>query len=76
MLPLHAGSAILLSMCTFVIGYGLGWLHKKPPTRFHIVHVPKDLPPGATFPYTTPDGQTTVLVMPDDVDTIRKNGGA
>lgn len=53
MLPLHAGSAILLSMCTFCIGYGLGYLQNdKPKTKTLVITVP---PAGAK----EPDNPTT-----------------
>lgn len=53
MLPLHAGSAILLSMCTFCIGYGLGWLHRPRKTDIHVVRVPGDQP-GVVVEFKTP----------------------
>lgn len=44
MLPLHAGTAILLSMCFFCIGYGLGYLHRPRKRDTVIVRVPRDRP--------------------------------
>lgn len=41
MLPLHAASAIVLSMCMFVVGFGLGYAMRKPKVITRTVTIPK-----------------------------------
>jgi hypothetical protein len=49
MLPLHAGSAILMSMCSFCIGYGIGYLQQPKPKIVTIT-----TPPPADGPSPVP----------------------
>lgn len=41
MLPLHAASAIVLSMCMFVVGFGLGYVMRKPKVITRTITTPK-----------------------------------
>ena len=47
MLPLHAGTTIVLTMCAFCIGYGIGYLQRPKRRETVVVRVPHDRPqPG------------------------------
>lgn len=67
MLPLHAASAILLSMCTFCIGFGLGYLLRKPQTIFQIVRIPADASPGSVHEFQLSDRPVSSYAKPTEI---------
>lgn len=46
MLPLHAATCITLSMCSFCIGFGIGWLKRPRQTITNVIRIPADATPG------------------------------
>ena len=49
MLPLHAATAIVLSACSFGIGYGIGYLKREKPKTVYV-----SVPASSAGPQPTP----------------------